>query len=291
MHGIPWIYSAILAFEGQVSVFNMPLNDDSTTTTAAAVSRGPDYRDLLPTPPDPGDVPSCAEGGVLGVLPGTMGCIQATEAIKLILGHTVGLLVGRVLVFDAMAMKFSEIGLSRTPDRVPIVSLIDYQGFCGGPKQQQSQITPPMLLQSPPGAAPVRRTMDEADANEDADATTTTSEMAANSFRTISPRDCWDKLRNEEWTPWVVDVRLETEHVICHLPFTDCVIPHRRILEPHARMPSTGDVLVYCKAGSRGATACRNLVASGRIEPNRLYNLQGGILQWQKDIDPSIPRY
>jgi sulfur-carrier protein adenylyltransferase/sulfurtransferase len=95
-----------LAFEGQLSVFNW---------NAAA----PDYRDFLPSPLAPGDVPSCAEGGVLGILPGTMGCLQATEAIKLVLGHTKGLLVGRVLVFDALAMKFSEIGLARTADRPP----------------------------------------------------------------------------------------------------------------------------------------------------------------------------
>ena len=121
--GVPWVYSAILAFEGQVSVFNL--------------NGGPDYRDLLPSPPPPGDVPSCAEGGVLGVLPGTMGCLQATEAIKIALGRTEGSLRGRVLVFEAMSMKFSEIGLEHSSDRKEITELIDYQGFCGGPTQQK----------------------------------------------------------------------------------------------------------------------------------------------------------
>ena len=118
---IPWVYSAILAFEGQLSFFNLDGN-------------GPTYRDLLPTPPPPGDVPSCAEGGVLGVLPGTMGCLQATEVIKYILGKKEGLASGRVVVFDAMNMKFSDVGLKKQPNRQEITELIDYQGFCAGPK-------------------------------------------------------------------------------------------------------------------------------------------------------------
>jgi sulfur-carrier protein adenylyltransferase/sulfurtransferase len=256
MYGVPWVYAAILAFEGQVSVFNLNAN-------------APDYRDLLPTPPPPGDVPSCAEGGVLGVLPGTMGCLQATEAIKLILGRREGLLSGRVLVFDAMAMKFSEIGLSRALDREPITELIDYQGFCGGPQVQQQQ-------QTTNGA----RTMDEAEhvavaASSDA------------SFHAIKPKECLDKLVNG-WTPWVLDVRLATENDICQLPFTDRVVPHRKVRVTD--VPTTGDVLVYCKAGVRGKKACTALVAAG-VDANRLYNLEGGILQWQTDVDPSMPRY
>merc|ERR1711966_42903 len=123
--GLPWVYSAILAFEGQLSTFNY--------------KGGPNYRDLLPAPPPPGDVPSCAEGGVLGVLPGTMGCLQATEVIKIILGKQKGLLVGRVLVFNAIAMKFSEIGLIKSPGREQASELIDYQGFCAGPKVAQNK--------------------------------------------------------------------------------------------------------------------------------------------------------
>ena len=95
--GVPWVYSAILAFEGQLSVFNY--------------KGGPTYRDMMPTPPPPGDVPSCAVGGVLGVLPGAMGCLQATEVMKIVLGKDAGLLSGRILVYDALDMKFSEVGL------------------------------------------------------------------------------------------------------------------------------------------------------------------------------------
>ena len=244
----PWIYSAILAFEGQLATFN--------------VHGSPDYRDLLPTPPPPGDVPSCAEGGVLGVLPGTMGCLQATEAIKLILGKG-DLLTGRVLVFDALQLKFSEVGLSRNPDRTPIAELIDYQGFCGGPTQT---VTPPD-----------GRTMDEEafDASE------------APSFHSLDPKEALHKLQ-AGWSPYVLDVRLPTEHDIVSLPFTDSVVPHRTVRIRD--IPVDGDVLVYCKAGVRGKKACHILIEQG-VAPDRLYNLDGGIMRWQKDVDPSMPRY
>ena len=254
MFGIPWIYSAILAFEGQLSVFNM----DETS---------PDYRDLLPTPPPPGDVPSCAEGGVLGVLPGTMGCLQATEAIKLILGvRNENLLSGRVLVLDAMAMKFHEIGLKRAPDREPITELIDYQGFCGGPRQQ------------PPAAAD-GRTLDEAESSVADDDNVP--------FHEIEPTECLEKLVSG-WSPWVLDVRLRTENDIVQLPFTDRVVPHRTVKVTD--IPADGDVLVYCKAGVRGKKACNKLIEAG-VDADRLYNLEGGIMRWQKDVDPSMPRY
>jgi sulfur-carrier protein adenylyltransferase/sulfurtransferase len=262
LYGRPWIYAAILAFAGQLSVFN--LSPDA-----------PDYRDLLPVPPPPGEVPSCAEGGVLGVLPGTLGCLQATEAIKYILGHRQGLLSGRVLVFDALAMKFSEVGLQRSPDREPITELIDYQGFCAGPKSPATVSLDKVNGSS--ASATVGRTMDEADAVT----------PATSLFHTVEPRDCFDQLCSG-WTPWVLDVRLPTEHDIVHLPFTDRVVPHRQVRVTD--IPATGDVLVYCKGGVRGAKACAALVEAG-VPPDRIYNLQGGIMQWQNDIDPSMPRY
>ena len=123
---IPWVYSAILAFEGQLSTFNY--------------KGGPTYRDLLPHPPNPGDVPSCAEGGVLGVLPGTFGCMQATEVLKIILQKEKGLLNGRVLIWDALDMKFSEISVKRDDEREHINELIDYQGFCAGPKMGKQNL-------------------------------------------------------------------------------------------------------------------------------------------------------
>jgi len=260
MMGIPWVYSAILAFEGQVSVFNHG-ND------------GPDYRDLLPTPPPPGDVPSCAEGGVLGVLPGTCGCLQATEVIKILLGKTEGLLSGRVLVFDALAMRFTEVGLQRRKDREPIDQLIDYQGFCSGPKARTSS-SPPTPNQ------PGQRTMDE-------DETVHSKEVETSNFNSVSPVECLEKLI-AGWTPWVLDVRLGTEHDIVALPFTDNVVPHREV-NPEV-IPKNGEVLIYCKAGIRGKKACARLVELG-VDGSRLYNLEGGIMRWQKDVDSSMPRY
>lgn len=255
--GTTWVYSAILAFEGQLSVFNL----DGT---------GPNYRDMLPTPPPPGDVPSCAEGGVLGVLPGTMGCLQATEAVKYILGRKEGLLSGRILVFDAMQMKFQEHALTRTKDRQMITKLIDYQGFCAGPK---STATPEKKKVAPANG----RTMDEVEVESPAES----------SYHSIDPKVCLQKL-SDGWSPWVLDVRLQTEHNIVALPFTDEVAPHRNVELSH--IPKEGDVLVYCKAGVRGKKACNRLVEQG-VQPTRLYNLEGGIMRWQKEIDQRMPRY
>ena len=253
--GVPWVYSAILAFEGQLSTFNY--------------KGGPDYRDLLPTPPPPGDVPSCAEGGVLGVLPGTMGCLQATEVLKIILGKEKGLLVGRVLVFDAMDMRFGEMGLARNPDRTEIEELIDYQGFCAGPK------APPKAPEAANG-----RTMDEAESDGDGGSDEP-------KYRSIDPAECMEKLAGG-WSPWVLDVRLQSENDIVSLPFTDAVSPHRTVVP--SDVPRDGEVLVYCKAGVRGKKACGRLIELG-VDPERLYNLDGGIMRWQSEVDTSMPRY
>lgn len=257
--GLPWVYSAILAFEGQISTFNF--------------DGGPNYRDLLPTPPPPGDVPSCAEGGVLGVLPGTMGCLQATEVIKIILGMKKGLLVGRVLIFEAIAMKFSEIGLSKSPDRKQISELIDYQGFCAGPK-----VVPVEKKEDENASTGGRRTMDEALVDDG---------RRSDDFHAITPAECLEKLASG-WSPWVLDVRLQTENDIVALPFTDAVAPHRTVRQDS--LPKHGEVLVYCKAGVRGKKACSRLIELG-VDAKRLYNLEGGIMRWQKDVDPQMPRY
>lgn len=265
MLGLTWVYSAILGFEGQLSVFNLD-------------GQGPTYRDLLPVPPPPGDVPSCAEGGVLGVLPGTMGCLQATEVIKILLGRRDGVLSGRIMVFDALAMKFSEVGLKKMEpeDRPMITELIDYQGFCAGPKTE-SKSQQPVPTDVQPTMEAIGRTMDEAEADMSVPQT----------FHSIEPRECLDRL-SQGWSPWVLDVRLPTEHAIVALPFTDEVAPHRAVRVDH--IPRSGDVLVYCKGGVRGKKACQRLVNFG-VDPDRLYNLEGGIMRWQQDVDPSMPRY
>jgi len=267
--GTPWVYSAILAFEGQLSVFNF--------------QGGPNYRDMLPTPPPPGDVPSCAEGGVLGVLPGTMGCLQATEVIKIILNRKAEEITsGRVLVFDALKMKFGDVGLLKQQNRKIVSRLIDYQGFCAGPKTRtafDSELSPLSNLQGhSPESKLNGRTMDEYETFEP---------EVEDSFQSINPKECLQKLTGG-WTPWVLDVRLKTENEIVALPFTDMVVPHRLVRTEN--VPKLGDILVYCKAGVRGKKACQRLAELG-IKPDRLYNLEGGIMMWQKEIDPTMPRY
>jgi molybdopterin/thiamine biosynthesis adenylyltransferase/rhodanese-related sulfurtransferase len=267
MHGLPWVYSAVLAFEGQVSTFNY-------------MNVGPNYRDLLPTPPPPGDVPSCAEGGVLGVLPGTMGCIQATEAIKIILGMDGrGLLSGRCLTFDALTMKFGEVGITRSPDRRRATELIDYQGFCAGP----STATPPKraISAKEDSATGGGRTMDEAPTDDGSGG------GGDDDYIPIGPIDCLEKLTGG-WSPWVLDVRLKAENDIVSLPFTDIVVPYREVGREH--IPKDGEILIYCKGGVRGKKACNRLIGLG-VDPRRLYNLEGGILRWQKEVDPQMPRY
>ena len=270
--GLPWVYSAVLAFEGQVSTFNY--------------EDGPNYRDLLPIPPPPGDVPSCAEGGVLGVLPGTLGCLQATEVIKIILGMKKGLLNGRCLVFDAIAMKFSEIGITKSPHRQRVTELIDYQGFCAGPKVTQTT-TAALLANNENGvqdnnesAVFPTRTMDETQSEEG-------NGLSDNEFHTISPTECLEKLA-VGWSPWVLDVRLQAENDIVALPFTDVVVPYRDVRQEH--IPIDGEVLIYCKGGVRGKKACHRLIELG-VDPIRLYNLEGGILRWQQEVDQAMPRY
>lgn len=240
------------------------------------------YPTPQPVPPDPGAVPSCAEGGVLGVLPGVFGCLQATEALKILLvkgkvdGYLEkeqGLLVGRILVYDALKMLFTEAGVQKLNDREEILELIDYQGFCAGP----SSSSKPATSKEPKKEG---RTMDEAESDD-------SQENAEPEFHSLTPTEALDKLRNG-WSPWVMDVRLQTEHDIVALPFTDIVSPHRTV-QVH-EIPVDGDVLVYCKAGVRGKKACKRLIDLG-VDADRLYNLDGGIMRWRTDVDSSMPKY
>ena len=262
-----------------MSVFNYYDKDNRQNNP----NNGPDYRDLLPNPPPPGDVPSCAEGGVLGVLPGTMGCLQATEVIKIILQKG-DICSGRVLIFDALAMKFTQVGLARQPDRTPIQQLIDYQGFCAGPKTVQNHNNNNHNHNNNNNPK-TGRTMDEVPDNVDESVRDDSDTEAT--FQSIPPKEALEKLVHG-WNPWVLDVRLATEHEIVALPFTDRVAPHRTVRIQD--IPASGDVLVYCKAGARGKKACHRLIEKG-VDPSRLYNLEGGILRWQTEVDPSMPRY
>jgi len=238
--GKPNVYGSIFKFEGQASVFNY--------------QGGPHYRDLYPEPPPPGLVPSCAEGGVLGILPGVIGCIQATETLKILLGRG-DTLSGRLLLYDAMAMTFQELKLRKDPKLAPITELIDYQQFCGMPANDHDQ-------------SPV--TEDEP-------------------FQRIDVLAARDRL-NTGWKPYVLDVRRESEAEIVRLDWADRLQPHGEVAAISDELPRDRDILVHCKVGGRSAKACVALAELG-FEPERLFNLDGGIVGWAKQVDPTLPTY
>jgi molybdopterin/thiamine biosynthesis adenylyltransferase/rhodanese-related sulfurtransferase len=234
--GKPNVYGSIFRFEGQASIFAMP--------------DGPCYRCLFPNPPPPGLVPSCAEGGVLGVLPGIVGTIQATEALKLILG--IGdTLVGRLLLIDAMGMRFHTVRVPRDPNcpacgTREIQELIDYDEYCG----------------TPGGEMPARNDVPEI----------TPTELAAR----LDAKDDFD----------LIDVREPYEWQLGRLP-TARLIPLGQLPSALSTLDSTRDIVVYCRSGKRSADATLQLRSAGF----RATNLAGGILRWSDEVDPTIPKY
>jgi len=234
--GKPNVYGSIFRFEGQASIFAMP--------------DGPCYRCLFPNPPPPGLVPSCAEGGVLGVLPGIVGTIQATEALKLILG--IGdTLVGRLLLIDAMGMRFHTVRVPRDPNcpacgTHEIQELIDYDEYCG----------------TPGGEMPPRNDVPEI----------TPTELAAR----LDAKEDFD----------LIEVREPYEWQLGRLP-TARLIPLGQLPGALSTLDSTRDIVVYCRSGKRSADATLQLRAAGF----RAVNLAGGILRWSDEIDPSLPKY
>ena len=239
--GKPNAYGSIFRFEGQASVFAAP--------------GGPCYRCMYPEPPPPGLVPSCAEGGVLGILPGVVGTIQATEAVKLIMGAGEPL-VGRFLVYDALRMRFRELKLRRDPecpvcgDAPTVTGLIDYEQFCG--------VTP---------AAP-----DGDGAGPDGDDVTVEQLKAR--------LDGGDGV-------FVLDVREPQEHRICSIPGTT-LIPLGDLPSRLHELAGRGEMIVHCKSGARSARAVKLLREAGFAGAK---NLRGGILRWIDAIDPSLPKY
>jgi adenylyltransferase/sulfurtransferase len=235
--GKPNVYGSIYRFEGQSSVF--------------ATQEGPCYRCLYPEPPPPGLVPSCAEGGVLGVLPGLVGTIQATEGIKLLLG--VGEpLIGRLLLIDALSMQFRTMRLRKNPNcpacgTHEIRELIDYDQFCGVGGDP---------LQDPHGIPEI-----------------TPAELAAKQQR----HDDFD----------LIDVREPHEWAIARIPGAR-LVPLGTFTESLASFDSARDIVVTCKMGGRSAKAVRQLQAAGF---KKVWNLAGGILRWSDDVDPTVPKY
>ncbi|MBI1739723.1 MAG: molybdopterin-synthase adenylyltransferase MoeB [Candidatus Koribacter versatilis] len=235
--GKPNVYGSIFRFEGQASVF--------------ATEEGPCYRCLYPEPPPPGLVPSCAEGGVLGILPGLIGVIQATETIKLILGQG-DPLIGRLLLVDALAMKFRELKLRKSPDcpvcgKNPTVkALIDYNEFCGIRGEE----------------AP-----------------------AANDVPTISVEELKQKL-DAKADIFILDVREPHEYQICHL--NGYLIPVGDLPKRVHELDSSREIIAHCRSGVRSARAVNFLRRAGF---KKVYNLTGGILAWADKIDPKMPKY
>src|ERR1700720_3068398 len=236
--GKPNVYGSIFRFEGQASVFGYP--------------GGPCYRCLYPEPPPPGRVPSCAEGGVLGVLPGIVGSIQAMETIKLILG-TGDPLVGRLLLFDALAMRFRELKLKKNPDCAlcgthrTITKLIDYEEFCG----IRGEETPAMT---------------------DGIQEITATELKAR-------QDRGDKL-------FILDVREPHEYQICNL--NGKLIPLGELPRRVHELDTSREIVAHCRSGKRSAEAVDFLRKAGF---RKILNLNGGILAWSTEVDPSVPRY
>ena len=241
--GKPNAYGSIFRFEGQASVF--------------ATKDGPCYRCLYPEPPPPGLVPSCAEGGVLGVLPGMIGVIQATETVKLILGIGEPL-IGRFLIYDALRMRFRELKLRKDPDcpvcgtHPTVKQLIDYEQFCGI---------------RPAAAEPIT-----------VDNVSRATEITSVELKQRIDRG--DKLR-------IIDVREPNEYQICRIPGTE-LIPLGDVPKRYKELDPDQEIVVHCKMGGRSAKAADFLRSAGF---KRVLNLKGGILDWIDKVDPSQPKY
>ena len=242
--GKPNVYGSIFRFEGQASIF--------------ATKDGPCYRCLYPEPPPPGLVPSCAEGGVLGILPGLVGVIQATEVIKLILGKGTPL-IGRLLLVDSLNMRFRELKLRRNPecpicgDNPTLTQLIDYQQFCG-------------IVPEPPP-------------------TSSQEPVLKNGIPQITVKELKRRIDAGE-NVQLIDVREPFEYQIAQIGGK--LIPQNDVPNRLSEIDRDREVIVHCKAGGRSQRIAEFLVQSGYP---RVVNLSGGILAWSDEIDPRVPKY
>jgi sulfur-carrier protein adenylyltransferase/sulfurtransferase len=269
----PNVYGSILRFDGQATVFNYkggwkrPEGWDTLSLAQKTDLRqmgkdwfydetalSPNYRDLFPDPPPPGEVPSCAEGGVLGILPGIIGLIQATETVKIILGKG-RTLSGRLVVYNALDMSFRELKLQPNPVRPVIEKLIDYEEFCGIPQAKAAE------------------------------------EQQQANMKEITVQDLKQLLDSSADDFVLLDVRNPNEYQIAQIPGSvlvplpdiesgDGVAQVKELLNGHR-------LVVHCKSGMRSAKAIALLKEAG-IEGT---NVQGGILAWSREIDPSVPEY
>ena len=237
--GKPNVYGSIYRFEGQATIFD--------------ARRGPCYRCLFPAPPPPELVPSCAEAGVLGVLPGLVGLIQATETLKLVL-EVGDPLIGRLLLFDSLAMAFRELRIEKNPacvicsPRATQTELIDYPAFCGV---------------SDPAA-----------------------QAGLTGLPEVTPTELRDELASAD-PPLLLDVRDPEEWEISHLP-SATLIPRAELPERVSELTQARRVVVYCRSGNRSSQATRLLLDLGF---QHVRNLRGGLLAWADEVDPSLPKY
>jgi molybdopterin/thiamine biosynthesis adenylyltransferase/rhodanese-related sulfurtransferase len=240
MTGKPDVYGSIFRFEGQVSVF--------------WAEKGPCYRCLFPEPPPPGVVPSCAEAGVFGVLPGTIGTLQATEALKLLLG--IGKpLIGRLLLYDALEMSLEALQLKKNPnckvcsDSPEITEPIDYEAFCGAPAFELETAPLPDELE-------------------------------------IEPRQVVEMLEHGKKVQ-LIDVREPHELEISRIPGAE-LIPLRSLATEVHKLNKNEEIVLICRSGTRSARALKILEDAGF---EKIRNMRGGINAWANQVDPSLPRY
>ncbi len=261
--GIPNVYGSIYRFEGQLSVFH--------------AEEGPCYRCMFPEPPPPGLVPSCAEGGVLGILPGTIGTMQATEAIKLLLGIGDSM-IGRMMLYDALEMSFQTIKVRKDPNcpvcsiRKNEVELIDYEQFCGMPAHDHSEFS----------------AVEDTDEMEIKSVTVHDVQKALANGADIIVVDVRDP---HEWDISVIDGTLR-------IPKPDIqqakngIQAGRKLWEETILkdIPKDKTLYVHCRSGKRSADSIAFLSEVG-YDLDKMYNVEGGILAWSDEIDPEMPKY
>jgi adenylyltransferase/sulfurtransferase len=238
--GKPNVYGSIFRFEGQMTIFY--------------AKDGPCYRCLYSEPPPPGMVPSCAEGGVFGVLPGVIGCLQAIETIKLILGEGKSM-TGRLMLFNAMGLTFRELKIKKDPScpicglHPTIDHLIDYEAFCGITTEPQNTSGDKPMIE-------------------------------------ITAQELKAKMDNKE-NFTLIDVREPHEYAVAKIPGSK-LVPLASLPERLGEFGKDDDIVLHCKSGMRSAKALKTMEAAGFT---KLANLKGGILAWSADVDPTVPTY
>ncbi len=241
LNNTPWVYGSVFQLEGQVSVFGY--------------KGGPSYRDLFPDPPPSDAVPSCEEAGVLGVLPGVIGLLQATESIKMLLGLEVTL-SGRLLIYDAMEMSFTSLSFGPDPERSIITDLESASAMFKSSEW-----------------CTLEGNLNHGDIEKEE------AYDAQNMFNRISVSDALGR-RSSGWKPFVLDVRSDAEYAEAHAQSCDLQIPHDQVLSVLEQIPKNRDILVYCRSGMRSQLAAMSMLQAG-FNAVRVYNLDGGIIAWK----------